>query len=59
LKKIYCSAIVLGIQLVHLIVVIIINPYKQSLKIHTVGMILNNLFYLVFLVVINFINYLN
>jgi hypothetical protein len=56
--KVYTSIIVLVIQAIHMIVIFCINPYKMSLKVHTIGMLLNNFIYLVFLIIINFINYM-
>jgi len=56
-SKIYGSTIVLIIQIIHIINIFLINPYKQCLKVHTIGMMLNNAIYLVFLIIINFINY--
>lgn len=56
--KVYTSVIVLLIHLIHMIVIFSINPYKMSLKVHTIGMLINNAIYLVFLVLINFINYM-
>jgi hypothetical protein len=57
--KVYTSVIVLLLQVVHMIVVFSINPYKMSLKVHTIGMLINNSIYLAFLVIINLINYLD
>ena len=56
--KVYTSVIVLLIQAIHMIVIFCIKPYKMSLKVHTIGMFLNNAIYLVFLIIINFINYM-
>jgi hypothetical protein len=56
--KVYSSVIVILIQIIHMIVIFCINPYKMSLKVHTIGMLLNNFIYLAFLVIINFINYM-
>ena len=36
-----------------------IDPYRQSLRIHTVSLLANNAVFLVFLMVINLINYVN
>lgn len=58
-SRIYCSAIVLAVQILHLITIIIIMPYKQSLKIHTIGLFISNLIYLGFLIIINVINYVD
>lgn len=54
---IYCSAAVLIIHIAHMVLIYIIDPYKQSLKVHTVGLMFNNFVYLVYLVIINVINY--
>ena len=50
------SIFVLALHLTYICILISINPYKKSLKIHTVGLFINNLVYLVFLIVINLIN---
>jgi uncharacterized membrane protein len=54
---IYCSAVVLGLQMAHMVCLYLIDPYKQSLRVHTVGIIFNNVIYFIFLVIINVINY--
>jgi hypothetical protein len=54
---IYCSVVVLFIHIAHIIYLFVIDPYKQSLKVHTVGIMFNNFLYLIFLITINFINY--
>jgi hypothetical protein len=54
---IYCSAVVLVIQIVHMACLYLIDPYKQSLRVHNVGIIFNNVIYFIFLVIINLINY--
>jgi hypothetical protein len=54
---IYCSAISLTVHLIHILYVYRTDPYKQSLKIHTIGMIFNNIIYLIYIIIINVINY--
>lgn len=56
-EGIYCSVVVLVIQMVHMVCLYLIDPYKQSLKVHSVGIIFNNIVYFIFLVIINVINY--
>jgi len=58
-KVIYCSCIVLVIQIIHMLVIFVINPYKKSLKVHIIGMMLNNGIYLMFIIFINVINYVD
>lgn len=57
--NLHMSAVVLAIQILFIILLIIIKPYKQSLKVHTFGLLLNATMYLLFLVVINIINYVD
>lgn len=54
---IYCSVVVLLIHTFHIVYLYLIDPYKQSLKVHTVGMMFNNFVYFLFLIIINVINY--
>ena len=56
---VYCSSIVLGLHLIFMVIIIVLNPYRYSLKVHTIGMVINNAIYLTFLIVVNFINYLD
>ncbi len=42
-----------------MVIIIVLNPYKYSLKVHTIGMITNHVIYLVFLIVVNIINYVD
>jgi len=58
-NTIYCSVIVMIVQLAHLIIIYFINPYQQSLKVHTFGMMFSNAILLIWLVAINLINYLD
>lgn len=53
------SAIALIIHLLYMLVVFKINPYKLSLRIHTVSLWLCQFLYLMFLVFINIINLLD
>lgn len=50
------SLIVLLVQGVFLIAVSLINPYRQSLTVHTVTLFINHGVYTVFLVVVNLVN---
>ncbi len=54
---IFTSVIVCGLHLLFIVALIKINPYKQSLKVHTVTLFINNGMIMVFLIVINLINY--
>ena len=54
---VYFSATVLALHTIFMLALIRIQPYKQSLKVHTVTLIFNNLMVLVFLAVINLLNY--
>jgi hypothetical protein len=55
---VYFSAIALAVHIVFMLVLIKIKPYKQSLKVHTVTLFINNGVVLAFLIVINLLNYL-
>jgi hypothetical protein len=50
------SIIVLAIHFIFTVTIMIIKPYKQSLRIHAVGLYLSLILYLVFLSVICLIN---
>jgi hypothetical protein len=54
--KVPMSVLVLGLQVLYTISLIAIHPYKQSLKVHTITLLLNQALLIVFLVIINFIN---
>ena len=54
---IYCSAVVLALQTIHMVCLYLIDPYKQSLRVHSIGIIFNNVLYFALLVIINVINY--
>lgn len=56
---IFCSAIVCGLHFVYLLALIKIRPYKQSLTVHTVTIFINNGIVMVFLIVINLLNYVD
>lgn len=53
------SVLVLVVSLGFIIILLKIKPYKQSLRIHQISIIIHHLLYAVFLVVINLINILN
>jgi hypothetical protein len=53
----YCSVILVLIQFVYMLVLLKINPYKQSLTIHKVSLIYGNVLFFLYLIVINLINY--
>ena len=50
------SALVLVLQVFYTLALIVIHPYKQSLRVHTITLLINQCLYIVFLVVVNFIN---
>jgi cysteine-rich repeat protein len=54
--KVPMSVLVLGLQVFYTIALIAIHPYKQSLKVHTITLLINHGLLIAFLVVINFIN---
>jgi hypothetical protein len=56
LNQIPMSLICLAIHIIYMLVLIKINPYKLSLKIHTFSLFANQSLYLVFLLFINLIN---
>lgn len=55
---IYMSALCLVIQLVYTFIILKIQPYKQSLKVHAIALYLNQILYTIFLVFINLINFI-
>jgi hypothetical protein len=57
--RVIASIIVLFIQAFYMIGIIMIDPYRQSLIIHKVGLLLSNGLLFLYLVVINLINYIN
>lgn len=52
------SLIVLIIHCVYVVVLIVINPYSMSLRIHTVGLFACQGIYGMFLVFVNLINFM-
>lgn len=58
-RNIPISVICLAVHTFYLILIIIIQPYKQALRIHSVTLYFNQFLYLVFLVFINLINLVN
>ena len=50
------SLFVLAVQTAYTIALIAIHPYRQSLRVHTVTLLINQTVYIVFLVAINLIN---
>ncbi len=59
INGIHMSIIVIFIQLVYILLINLkINPYKNSLKVHQIGLLLQQLIYFVFLIQINLINYI-
>lgn len=50
------SLVVLCIHSIYILTLLWINPYRRSLRIHSVGIYVNQLVCLVFLIVINLIN---
>lgn len=58
-KKVFgmpISMLCLVIHVIYIIALIKIKPYNNSLKIHSVALYLNQIIYLVFLALLNFIN---
>ncbi len=53
------SALVLAFHSIYAISLLFIKPYKQSLRIHSFTLYINQLLYFCFLVVINLINFLD
>lgn len=56
LLKLPMSVFVLALQVIYTVILIAIDPYKQSLRVHTVTLMINQCFLIVFLVFINLIN---
>ena len=56
--KIPLSVIVFILQLAYIIALIVVHPYKQSLRVHTVTLLINQIVYLIFLFFINLINFI-
>ncbi len=54
---VYFSAIALAAHILFMLALVKIKPYKQSLKVHTVTLFINNGVVLAFLIVINLLNY--
>jgi hypothetical protein len=53
------SVFVLIYQLIFLLIINFkINPYKNSLKIHRIALLIQHMIYLLFLVLINLINFI-
>jgi hypothetical protein len=52
------SVLCFAVQVIYMIIMLRIQPYKGSLKIHTVSLFLNQLISLVFLALINLINFM-
>jgi hypothetical protein len=51
------SVLVLLLQIIYIIALLIIHPYKQSLRVHSITLLINQCVYLVFLIFINLINF--
>ena len=50
------SILVLALQIIYTITLIAIHPYRQSLRVHTITLLINQCVYIVFLTFINLIN---
>jgi hypothetical protein len=50
------SSIVLGIHCLYTMIIMLIKPYENSLRIHAVGLYLSLILFMVYLVVINLLN---
>ena len=59
LEVIPISVIALGLHIVFATSLLIIQPYKQSLRIHAFTLYMNQVLYGIFLIVINLINMVN
>jgi hypothetical protein len=57
LLKLPMSVFVLALQVFYTVTLIAIDPYKQSLRVHTVTLTINQCVFIVFLVFINLINF--
>ena len=51
------SVIALLLQIIYIIALIMIHPYKQSLRVHSITLLINQCVFLVFLIFINLINF--
>ena len=54
-----CSMLVLAVHVIFLTSLIVINPYRQSLRVHQICVLFNQVVYLVFISVINLINFVD
>jgi hypothetical protein len=52
------SAFCFVIQVIYMIVLLKIQPYKVAFRIHTVSLYLNQIMYFIFLAVINYLNFI-
>ena len=57
LLSISISAVMLLAQILFIIIIVWINPYRQSLRVHTLTLFVNHGVYTIFLVVLNLINF--
>jgi hypothetical protein len=53
------SVIALTIHLAFILILLKVHPYRQSLRVHQIGVIINHLLYAGFLVIINIINFVD
>lgn len=53
------SVFVLIFQILYTIIILVINPYQQSLRIHTVTLVFNQVIYIAFLILVNLVNLFN
>lgn len=53
------SVFVLIFQILYTIIILVINPYRQSLRIHTVTLVFNQVIYIAFLILVNLVNLFN
>ena len=51
------SVLVLLVQLIYILILVLINPYQMSLKIHTIGLFTCQIVFTVFIIFINIINF--
>ena len=56
--KLPMSVFVLAVQIAYTLALVVIHPYKQSLRIHSVTLLINQCVFIVFLIFINLINLL-
>jgi hypothetical protein len=59
LGVVHCSAVAMLLHIVFMVSLVRIHPYRQSLRVHTVSLLFNNTVLLVFLFVVNLINYVD